>query len=69
MLGEKYNTIGTKRTFTSTYTGEPVTVWGSYGYLIDIKGERAQLLKDIQSHSNIEREPVYAKKGKVYSTK
>ena len=69
MLGEKYNTIGTKRTFTSTYTGEPVTVsGGSYGYLIDIKGERAQLLKDIQSHSNIEREPVYAKKGKVYST-
>ena len=45
-LGEKYNTIGTKRTLTSTYTGEPVTVsGGSYGYLIDIRGERAQLLK------------------------
>lgn len=67
MLGEKYNTIGTKRTLTSTYTGEPVTVsGGSYGYLIDIRGERAQLLKDIQSHGNIEREPIYAKKGKAY---
>lgn len=29
-LGEKYNTIGTKRTLTSTYTGEPVTVSGTY---------------------------------------
>lgn len=66
-LGEKYNTIGTKRTLTSTYTGEPVTVsGGSYGYLIDIRGERAQLLKDIQSHGNIEREPIYAKRGKAY---
>ena len=67
-LGEKYNTIGTKRTLTSTYTGEPVTVSGigSYGYLIDIRGERAQLLKDIQSHGNIEREPIYAKRGKAY---
>ena len=66
-LGEKYNTIGTKRTLTSTYTGEPVTVsGGSYGYLIDIRGERAQLLKDIQSHGNIGREPIYAKKGKAY---
>ena len=64
MLGEKYNTIGTKRTLTSTYTGEPVTVsGGSYGYLIDIRGERAQLLKDIQSHGNIEREPHICKKG------
>ena len=67
MLGEKYNTIGTERTIISTYTGGPVTVsGGSYGYLIDIRGERAQLLKDIQSHGNIEREPVYAKKGKAY---
>lgn len=67
MLGEKYNTIGTKRTLTSTYTGQPVTVsGGSYGYLIDIRGERTQLLKDIQSHGNIEREPIYAKRGKTY---
>lgn len=67
MLGEKYNTIGTERTLTSTYTGGPVTVsGGSYGYLIDIKGERAQLLKDIQDHVNVQREPVYAKKGKAY---
>ena len=67
MLGEKYNTIGTKRTLTSTYTGEPVAVSGGrYGYLIDIRGERAQLLKDIQSHGNIEREPIYAKRGKAY---
>ena len=67
MLGEKYNTIGTKRTLTSTYTGQPVTVsGGSYGYLIDIRGERTQLLKDIQSHGNIEREPIYAKRGKAY---
>lgn len=67
MLGEKYNTIGTKRTLTSTYTGQPVTVsGGSYGYLIDIRGERTQLLKDIQSHGNIERKPIYAKRGKTY---
>lgn len=67
MLGEKYNTIGTKRTLTSTYTGQPVTVsGGSYGYLIDIRGERTQLLKDIRSHGNIEREPIYAKRGKAY---
>lgn len=67
MLGEKYNTIGTKRTLTSTYTGQPVTVsGGSYGYLIDIRGERTQLLKDIQSHGNIERETIYAKRGKTY---
>lgn len=66
-LGEKYNTAGKPRTITSTSTGQPVSVeGGSYGFLIDARGERRQLLADIQSHANVEREPVYARKGAAY---
>lgn len=67
ILGEKYNTVGKPRIITSTYTGQPVSVeGGSYGFLIDEKGEREQLLADIQGHVNTQREPVYARRGAAY---
>lgn len=66
-LGEKYNTAGKSRTIISTATGQPVSVeGGSYGYLIDARGESDQLLADIQSHVNVTREPVFARTGKAY---
>lgn len=67
MLGEKYNTVGKPRTITSTSTGQPVSVeGGTYGFRIDAQAERQQLLADIQAHANVEREPVYARRGAVY---
>lgn len=66
-LGEKYNTAGKPRTITSTSTGQPVSVeGGNYGFLIDARGERRQLFADIQAHANVEREPVYARRGAAY---
>lgn len=67
MLGEKYNTVGKTRSITSTCTGQPVSVeGGNYGFRIDAQGEGAQLLADIQAHTNTKREPVYSRTGAVY---
>lgn len=64
-LGEKYNTVGKARKIVSTATGEEITVeGGSYGFLIDGKAEREQLLADIQAHADTKREPVYARTAK-----
>lgn len=66
-LSEKYNTVGRSRTIISTATGQPVTVeGGSYGFLIDVKGESEQLLADIQAHADTTRQPVYARAGVAY---
>ena len=65
VMGQNYNTIYYDRVFHTTGGGE-ITFTGTdnnYGYLIDEEGEYAQLLADIQSNSQTEREPVYAYAG------
>ena len=64
-LGKEYNTIYYARTFHTTGGSEIVysETENNYGYLIDEEGEYAQLLSDIQSNVQTEREPVYAYKG------
>lgn len=66
-LSSKYDTAGKTRTIISTATGQPVTVQGgSYGFVIDGKAEREQLLADIQAHAETKREPIYARRAKNY---
>ena len=64
-LGQKYNTIYYERSFHTT-AGNDITFAendNNYGYLIDEEGEYAQLLADIQSNVQTEREPVYSYAG------
>ena len=64
-MGQKYNTIYYDRTFHTTAGNDIVFSEhdNNYGYLIDEEGEYAQLLSDIQSNVQTEREPVYAYTG------
>ena len=64
-LGQQYNTIYYTRPFHTTGGSEIIFAENdnNYGYLIDEEGEYAQLLADIQSNTQTEREPVYAYRG------
>lgn len=64
-LAAKYNTIYYDRTFTTT-GGREITIpeyENEYGYLVDEDGEYQQLLADIQSNTEVSREPVYSYSG------
>ena len=62
-LAEKYNTVGITRNF-KTLAGKNITVkGGTYGWKIDQEKEIEQLTKDIESHKDVTREPIYSKKG------
>lgn len=62
-LAEKYNTVGIERTF-ETLAGKKITVkGGTYGWKIDQEKEAEQLTKDLESHKDVKREPIYSKKG------
>ena len=58
-LGKKYNTMGSSRPFT-TATGSKINVYdGDYGWKIDFQKEKKQLIKDIKSGKDVNRQPVY----------
>lgn len=58
-LAEKYDNVGIRREFTS-YDGDKISVsGGTYGWEIAQEDETDQLVKDITSHKDISREPVY----------
>lgn len=58
-LASKYNTYGDVRAFT-TSSGDVVNIGGGdYGWVIDKKSEKAQLLSDLESGEAVNREPVY----------
>ena len=64
-LASKYNTVYYDRTF-QTSLGTEVTIPATeneYGYLVDEEGEFNQLLSDIQSNTQVTREPVYSHSG------
>lgn len=62
-LKEKYDIAGSERTFTSL-TGKTFKVsGGDYGWIIDADAEAEQLVSDINSHKDVNREPVFLQKG------
>lgn len=62
-LAAKYDTLYYARDFT-THDGSVITFASSdYGYQIDSDAEAEQLLADIQSNTEVVREPVYAVRG------
>lgn len=59
-LGRTYNTAYKPKELKTSY-GQTVTISeGFYGWRIDNAGETAQLIEDIKSGEEVEREPVYA---------
>lgn len=62
-LAKKYNTVGIQRNFKSL-AGKNITVkGGTYGWKIDQEKETEQLMQDIASHKDVDREPVYSHRG------
>lgn len=62
-LANKYDTVGTERSFLSS-TGKTVQVAGGlYGWKIDKKAEANALINNIMQADNIIKEPIYAQKA------
>ncbi|MCD8104742.1 MAG: L,D-transpeptidase/peptidoglycan binding protein [Lachnospiraceae bacterium] len=62
-LSAKYNTKYNTRSFTTT-AGDTVTLENNeYGYWIDKDAEYTQLCEDLESGTQVEREPVYSDSG------
>ena len=62
-LKKEYDIIGGEHKFTSL-TGKTFTVnGGNYGWIIDEDGEAKQLEKDIESHKDVSRPPVFSQTG------
>lgn len=65
-LAKKYNTLGESRKF-KTARGDTVTVQGGYyGWKINQDAEYEQLIKDIKSGKEVEREPEYTMRGESH---
>ena len=59
-LGNKYNTMGSARPFT-TANGNKINVYnGDYGWRIDFKKEKKKLIKEIKSGKDVNRKPIYS---------
>lgn len=62
-IAKRYDNVGRKRKFKSL-TGKTITIDnGTYGWSVDQEGEAEQLVKDINSHEDVSREPVWATRG------
>ena len=62
-LKAEYDIVGSEREFTS-FTGKTFKVsGGDYGWIVDEEGEAEQLEKDINSHEDVSRPPVFSQKG------
>ena len=60
----EYDIVGGDRQFTS-FTGKTFQVnGGTYGWIVDEEGEAKQLEEDLNSHTDVSREPVFSQKGK-----
>lgn len=65
-LAATYDTVGTEREFQAT-SGRTVYVSSSvYGWKIDQAAEAAQLSQEIQSGTQMTREPIYAQTANAY---
>ncbi|MDO5422337.1 MAG: L,D-transpeptidase family protein [Eubacteriales bacterium] len=64
-LGDKYNTIGTQQSFT-TSLGETILVESvSYGWKIDEANEIDELLAVLEAGESVEKEPLYLETAKA----
>ncbi len=64
-MGAEYDTYGKERNFT-TCLGENVTIkGGNFGNLLDQDAEVAFLMETLAKGTSAERDPVYAKEGKI----
>ena len=62
-IAERYDNVGKNRKFKSL-TGKTITIENSdYGWSVDQEAETEQLMKDIRSHEDVSREPVWATRG------
>ena len=67
-LAEKYDTVGTERTF-STYDNQNITVsGGNYGWVINQKKETDVLYQDILDKKTEVREPIYEQTAESRNT-
>lgn len=62
-LAEKYNTVGTTRTFTAADGATAEVSGGSFGWTVDEEAEIAQIIADIEAGEAVEREISYSKRG------
>ena len=58
-LGKKYNTAYQPKKLMTSYGTEVTINGGFYGWRIDREGEVAQILEDLKTGEQVEREPVY----------
>jgi len=61
-LANQTDTVYTTRIFVTT-SGESVNVQGPYGYQINKAAEVEQIIIDIESRTEVTREPIYKSKG------
>lgn len=62
-IAKRYDNVNKNRTFKSL-TGKTITIDNSnYGWSVDQEGETEQLVKDINSHKDVSRQPVWATEG------
>lgn len=62
-MAKKYDNVGIERSFTSLSGRQIYVAGGTYGWSIDEKKEAAQLIKDINAHKSVSREPIFSQKG------
>ena len=68
-LGNKYNTMGSARPFTTAY-GNKINVYdGDYGWRIDFQKEKKKLIKEIQSGKDVNRKPIYSYTAAIQTEK
>ncbi len=66
-LASKYNTYGDVRKF-QTSVGDTVEIGGGdYGWVIDKKAEKEELISDLEQGGTFQREPVFEQTAKVKS--
>lgn len=58
-----YNTFGKDRSFTSIAGNKIEVSGGDYGYMLDRKAEKVQLLADLKSNTEVKREPIWKYEG------
>lgn len=59
-LCKTYNTMGSSRSFTTSY-GSTINIYGGdYGWKIYFDEEKAELIEDLKSGEDVTREPVYS---------
>ena len=65
-FANRYNTVGTQRTFTSM-RGDEITIGGgTYGWQLDMTAERNGIIAAIANQSSETREPYFTQRGAVH---